>query len=313
MRAVGVVEFGGPDVLRVVELPDPHAGAGEMRIRVHAATVNPTDTYTRNGSRAERLRADPPPYVPGMDVAGVLDEIGEGVTSELATGDHVMAIVVPGGSRGGYAEYVVVPAASVARSPRGANDAEASTLPMNGLTARQALDRLDLAPGQTLGVTGAAGAFGGYVVQVAKAQGLRVIADASEADEALVHSLGADVVVRRGADVASRIREVLPDGVDALADGAVLDGLVSAAVRDGGGIATVRGYDEPSPERGIRFHPVWVREYAREQAKLDQLRQLVEEGRITLRVAQTFRPEDAAEAHRRLEAGGIRGRLVLEF
>lgn len=313
MRAVGVVEFGGPEALRVVELPEPHAGPGEVRIRVHAATVNPTDTYTRDGTRAERLRVDPPPYVPGMDVAGVLDEIGDGVTTGFGTGDQVMAIVVPAGSRGGYAEYVVVPAASVARSPRGASAAEASTLPMNGLTARLALDRLDLRPGDTLGVTGAAGAFGGYVVQLAKAEGLRVIADASEADEALVRTLGADVVVRRGPDVAERMRQVMPAGLDAVADGAVLDGLISAAVRDGGAIATVRGYDEPAPRRGIRFHPVWVREYAREQAKLDRLRELVEQGRLTLRVAQTFRPEAAAEAHRRLEAGGVRGRLVLEF
>src|SRR3954468_11693121 len=98
MRAVGVTEFGGPEALRVVELPEPHAGPGEVRVRVHAATVNPTDTYTRNGDRAEWLHRDPPPYIPGMDAAGVLDEIGEGATTELAVGDRVMAIVVPHGS-----------------------------------------------------------------------------------------------------------------------------------------------------------------------------------------------------------------------
>src|SRR5581483_975787 len=181
------------EALRVVELPEPHAGPGEVRIRVHAATVNPTDTFTRNGARAEWLRRDPPPYVTGMDAAGVLDEIGEGANTDLAVGDHVMAIVVPHGSHGAYAEYIVVPAESVARSPAGATDGEASTLPMNGLTARLALDVLALSPGQTIAVTGAAGAFGGYTVQLAKADGLRVIADASEADEDLVRSLGADV------------------------------------------------------------------------------------------------------------------------
>ena len=175
MRVIGVVEFGGPEAFQVVEVPEPHAGAGQVRIRVHAATINPTDTFTRNGARAEMLRKDPPPYVPGMDVAGVLDEIGPGAGTALAIGDHVMAIVIPRGSHGGYSEYVVLPAESVAKSPTGATHAEASTLPMNGLTARLSLDLLDLKPGQTLAVTGAAGAYGGYAVQLAKADGLRVM------------------------------------------------------------------------------------------------------------------------------------------
>lgn len=311
-RAVGVIEFGGPEALQVVEVPERHAGPGEVRIRVHATAVSPTDTLTRDGSRAEQLRVDPPPYVPGMDAAGVLDEIGEGVQTDLAIGDAVMAIVLPSGSHGGYSESLVVPAGSVARAPKGATHAEASTLPMNGLTAVRTLDLLDLRPGQTLAVTGAAGAYGGYVVQLAKAAGLRVVADASEADEALVAALGADVVVRRGDDVAQRIRAVVPGGVDALADGSVQNELLFAAVRDGGAIATVRGR-KGEVERGITLRPVWVRTYLEEQAKLDRLRQQVEDGAVTLRVARTFPAAEAAEAHRLLEAGGTRGRLVIEF
>ncbi|GAC1316012.1 MAG: NADP-dependent oxidoreductase [Acidimicrobiales bacterium] len=313
MRAVGVMEFGGPDALQVVELPDPEPGPGELRIRVHAATVNPTDTYTRNGARAEALRAFPPPYVAGMDVAGVVDRIGDGTATDLAVGDHAMAIVVPSGSRGGYSELIAVPAESAVRVPRGVEDVAASTLPMNGLTARLALDLLALRPGQTLAVTGAAGAFGGYVVQLAKADGLRVIADAAPADEELVRGLGADVVVPRGSDVAQHIRAVVPEGVDGLADGAVLDALVAGAVRDNGGIATVRGFADPNPERGLHYHPAWVRTYARERDKLDRLRQQVEDGQIMLRVARTFAAADAPSAHRLLEARGVRGRLVLEF
>lgn len=311
-RAVGVIEFGGPEALQVVEVPERHAGPGEVRIRVHATAVSPTDTFTRNGSRAEQLTVDPPPYVPGMDAAGVLDEIGEGVQTDLAIGDAVMAIVLPSGSHGGYSESLVVPVGSVARAPKGATHAEASTLPMNGLTAVLTLDLLDLRPGQTLAVTGAAGAYGGYVVQLAKAAGLRVIADASEADEALVSALGADVVVRRGDDVAQRIRAVVPEGVDALADGSVQNELLFAAVRDGGAIATVRGR-KGQVERGITLRPVWVRTYLEEQAKLDKLRQQVEDGAVTLRVARTFPAAEAAEAHRLLEAGGTRGRFVIEF
>ena len=143
-----------------------------------------------------------------MDVAGVIDEIGPDTATDLDIGDRVMAIVVPAGQHGGYSDSLVLPAQSVARIPAGATLVEASTLPMNALTARKALDMLALPSGSTIAVTGAAGAFGGYVVQLAKADGLRVIADASEADEQLVRDLGADVVVRRGDDVAARIREV---------------------------------------------------------------------------------------------------------
>jgi NADPH:quinone reductase len=312
MRVVGAMEYGGPEVLQLVEVPEPHAGPGQVRVRVHAAAVNPTDTYVGNGARAEMQKADAPPYVPGMDAAGVLDEIGDGVETDVAVGDHVMAIVLPRGSHGAYSEYLVLPGASVARVPAGASDAEASTLPMNGLTARLTLDLLALAPGQTLAVTGAAGCYGGYVVQLAKADGLRVVADASEADEQLLRDLGADAVVRRGDDVAARIREVVPEGVDGLADGSVQNERLLPAVKDGGGFATVRAWNGPS-ERGITIHPVWVRSYLNEQAKLDRLRQQVEEGAVTLRVARTFPAAEAAAAHRQLAAGGTRGRLVLEL
>jgi NADPH:quinone reductase-like Zn-dependent oxidoreductase len=312
MKAVGLSQFGGPDVLHLEDLPDPHVELGQLLIRVHAAAVNPTDTMLRSGARAELFKDVPPPYVPGMDAAGVLEEIGVGVTTDLRTGDHVMAIVIPNGSYGAYSELIAVPAESVVRVPAGATDVEASTLPMNGLTARLALDLLELDPGQTLAVTGAAGAVGGYVIQLAKSEGLRVVADASEADKQLVESLGADIVVRRGSEFLRSVREAIPEGADGLVDAALLNGLAVPAVRDRGRIATVRGY-VGDPERGLTFHPAFVGTYSRERAKLDRLRQHVEEGRLTLRVARAMPAEQAADAHRMLEAGGIRGRLVLEF
>lgn len=312
MKAVGVNVYGGPEALEVVELPDPQAGTGELLVRVHAAAVNPTDTYGRNGARAEQQKKDPPPYVSGMDVAGVLEAVGDGVDTPLAVGDHVMAIVLPDGSHGGYSEKLALPAGSVVAVPAGTSDVDASTLPMNGLTARLALDKLALPAGSTVAVTGAAGAFGGYVVQLAKADGLRVIADSSEADESLIGELGADDIVRRGDDVAERIRSLVPDGVDGLVDGSVQNDALFDAVKDGGGFATVRGFRADTP-RDITIHQVWVWEYATEQDILDRLRQQVEDGAVTLRVAQTFTPENAAEAHRLLEAGGVRGRLVIEF
>jgi NADPH:quinone reductase len=307
-----VTEFGGPDALHMLELPDPQAGPGEVRIRVRAATVNPTDTGLRSGLWAARLKDVPPPYIPGMDAAGVIDQVGPGVRSDLKVGDHVMAIVLPSGSHGAYSELIVVPAESVARGPAGASHAEASTLPMNGLTTRQALDLLGLRPGQTLAVTGAAGAVGGYAVQLGRADGLRVIADASPADEALVKGLGADVVVPRGPEFAQRVREVAPEGADGVVDAALLNELTAAAVVDGGGIATLRAFTG-EPERGISWYPVGVRNYALEQAKLDQLRQQAQDGQVMLRVARILPAASAPEAHRIFEAGGTRGRLVLEF
>ena len=311
MRAAGVTEFGGPEALQLVDVPAEPLGAGEVRLRVAAATVNPTDTYARSGAYAERDPVKSPPWVPGMDVAGVVAEIGAGV-DHVAVGDDVMGIVVPSGAHGGYREDLVLPGGSVVRAPKGTDAVAAATLPMNGLTARLALDLMALQPGQVLAVTGAAGAFGGYVVQLAKADGLTVVADASEADEELVRGLGADVVVRRGDDVADRIREHFPEGVDGLADGAVQDALVLPAVKDGGAVATVRGY-RGDGQRDLRVFPTLVRRVAQDRAALDRLRQQAEDGVLTLRVAQTFPAEQAAEAHRRLEAGGVRGRLVLTF
>jgi NADPH:quinone reductase len=316
MRAVGVTEFGGPEALEVVEPADPVAGPGEVLVDVAAAAVNPTDTLIRSGARADVLRRDPPPYVPGMDVAGTVAALGEGTgDAGLAVGDRVMAIVVPSGSHGGYSSRLALPVGSVAHAPAGTTHAQAATLPMNGLTARRALDLLALPAGATLAVTGAAGAFGGYVVQLAHADGLRVVADASPADEELVRGLGADAVVRRGDDVAARFREAVPEGVAGLADGSVQGDVLVPALADGGRIATVRGYAGPEggSGRGITWHPVRVRDYAQNTAALDRLREQVEKGEITLRVADEIPAERAGEAHARLEAGGVRGRLVLRF
>ena len=311
MRAVGVTEFGGPEVLHVLEVPPEPLGPGQVRLRVQAAAVSPTDTHLVAGAYAGRDPVKSPPWVPGMDVAGVVAEVADDVDF-LAPGDPAMGIVVPTGAHGGYREDLVLPAGSVARVPAGADAVAASTLPMNGLTARLALDQLGLRAGQVLAVTGAAGAFGGYVVQLAKADGLTVVADASAADEQLVRGLGADVVVRRGDDVADRIREHFPDGVDGLADGSVQDALVVPAVKDGGAVATVRGY-RGDGQPGVRFFPTLVRRVAEDRAALDRLRQQVEDGVLTLRVARARPAEEAAEAHRELARGGVRGRLVLTF
>lgn len=312
MRAVGVNSYGGPEALEVVELPDPVAGPGQILIQVQAAAVNPTDTYVRNGARAETQTKDPWPYIPGMDAAGLVAAIGPDTVTDLVVGDRVMAIVLPSGSHGAYSEYLALPARSVTLAPAGSSHAEACSLPMNALTAQLTLDMFNLAPDTTIAVTGAAGAYGGYMVQLAKAAGLRVIADASDADRDLVTSLGADVVVTRGPDVAERILEHCPGGVDAVADGSVQNEQLFGCVRDGGGFGTVRGFQSDAP-RGITLHQVWVRSYIEAWDQLDRIRSLAETGQLSMRVAATFPAEQAAKAHALLEAGGVRGRLVIEF
>ncbi|HEX3842255.1 MAG TPA: NADP-dependent oxidoreductase [Acidimicrobiales bacterium] len=313
MKAIGLTEFGGPEVLKVVDLPEPRPGPGEVRLRVQAAAVNPTDITFRSGGRAAQLRELPTPYVPGMDVAGIIDELGQDTDGRLAEGDAVIAYVVPMGPHGGtYAEQVVVPEASVVPAPLGATFAEASTLLLNATTARLALDALALPAGTTVAVLGAAGAVGGYATQLAKEDGLKVLADANPSDDARVRGLGADIVVARGEEIGDAVRRQLPSGAPGLIDTPALNAIALPAIADGGGIVTLKGWTGPG-ERGIVIHPVSSFGAATDTRLFDRLRSQAEEGILTLRVAEVLPAKEAAEAHRRLAAGGIRGRLVLDF
>src|SRR5256712_2301672 len=276
MRAVTFSRLGGPEVLQVSELPEPQPGPGEVRIRVAAATVNPTDISFRSGRQLTTAQLSEmgvlPPYIPGMELAGVVDAVGEG--TNWRTGDRVMAIVNPRRPGGGaQAELVVVPAASVARVPEGASLEQAATLPMNGLTVRLALDRLALKPGQTLGVTGAAGAVGGYAVELGVSDGLRVIAVARPQDEAQVKRFGAKTFVPSGDAAIRGLYDAAPGGVDGLIDAAGLDPAVPPAHPDGGALAPARGLAGPS-ERAITIRPV------RGVSYLDQHEALHRHGRI---------------------------------
>ena len=312
MKAVGIMKHGGPEALEVLEVPEVNAGPGEIRIRNYAAAVNPTDVAARNGLMAEYQKINPPPYVPGMDAAGIVDQFGEGVETDIKIGDEVMAMVVPSGNYGAYREQIVLNQNAVVRSPKGTSHVEACTLPMNSLTARLSLDLLALKEGQVLAVTGSPGAYGGYVVQLAKADGLIVIADSNESDEELLRSLGVDLIIPRGEGYAEKIREEFPDGVDGIADGALLNELAIGAVRDGGSFTSIRGF-KGEPQRDIDFSTTWVTAYDCKKEILEKLKHQAEEGVVTLRVADTVNIENASEAHRRLEEGGTRGRMVIKF
>ena len=309
MRAVVITKPGGPDVLAVAELPAREPGEGEVRIAVKAAAVNPTDIGLR-----ERGGAGEPPWVPGMDAAGVIESVGPGV-DRLKVGEQVMAAVSPRRPEGGgQQEQLVVPAASVVAIPDGATLVEAATLPMNGLTATRGLDMLALKEGDTLAVSGGAGLLASYVIPLAKEQGLRVIADAKPEDEALVKSFGADVIVPRSESFGDAIRAVAPGGADAVYDTALLRHEAFGAIRDGGQIVVVRGWDGDEVEdRGIRVHPVFVAQVLERTEWLEHLRDLASAGTIKLRVAGEYPPERAGDAEHAMDAGGLRGRAVIVF
>jgi NADPH2:quinone reductase len=310
MRAVVITGPGGLEVLGVADRAVRHAGPGEVRIAVKAAAVNPTDIGLRENGAGDELQ---PPWVPGMDAAGTIESVGAEV-DRLAVGDKVMAAVSPRRPEGGaQAELIVVPAASVVPIPDGATLSQAATLPMNGLTARLGLELLGLEAGQSLAVSGGAGLLASYVIPLAKVHGLRVIADAGPEDRELVRSFGADVIVPRGEGFAAAVREVATGGVDALFDTALLGHAAFAAIRDGGAMAVVRGWDDSTPERGIEIRQVRVITVLERTDWLRELRELASEGRIALRVAAEFPPEKAAEAQRLMAAGGLRGRAVIVF
>lgn len=309
MKAVIVRTPGGPEALEIAEVPLPEPGPGQVRIRVEAASVNPVDLVTRAGALAAAGLV-PARDVTGIgwDAAGVIDAVGEG-TAGFAVGDCVAGmndrLDVPLASQ---AEYVVLDATAVAPLPEGLDPVDAALVPLNGLTAKQALDHLDLASGQTLLVTGAAGAVGGFAVELAVQRGLRVVATAGAADEATVRKLGAAWFVPRGARLGEAVRALVPGGVDGAVDAASLGAEALDAVRGGGAFAALVGGTEPPPLRGTRVVNQWIRA---DGSDLAELLRLVATGALTPRLAGTLPLAQVAEAHEKLAAGGQRGRYVL--
>jgi NADPH2:quinone reductase len=306
MRAVAVCSFGGPEVLSVIGLPVPEPGAGQVRLRVRAAPVHPVDLGIRSGMVASRL-PERPHYVLGWDAAGTVDAVGPGVC-DLAVGDAVVGYSDWWATLAGtQAEFVVLEATALARAPSGIAPVAAASLPANALTAWQALDLLDLSPGQHLAIMGAGGAVGGYALELAVHRGLQVIGVGAAHDEAFVTGRGARFLARSN-DPAGALRALAPEGVDAVLDTARAGTTVLAAVGDGGVFVTPNPPAAPVPARDIRVATLRARS---DGAQLRALVGLVEQAHLTLRVAQTFPLEQAAQAHARLAEGGVRGRLVL--
>ncbi|KUP98405.1 NADP-dependent oxidoreductase [Thermobifida cellulosilytica] len=306
MRAVVYDSYGGPDLLRTAELPEPKVGPDSVLVRVRAAAVNPVDWKIREG-RMDRLLDVFFPAIPGWDVAGVVERPGV-AAPEFAPGDEVVGYVREDVvRRGTFAQKVAAPVRTLARRPAGLSWAQAAALPLAGLTAYQTLVHLlGVGGDDTVLVHGASGGVGSMAVQIAAARGARVIGTASPRNHDYLRSLGAEPVAY-GDGLAARVRSVAPDGVTAvldLAGGAALAATPEVAAP---GVRLVSVVDPRVTRYGGRYH--FVRP---DGADLAALGELVEAGKLTVEVARVFPLEQAANAYRFAEWGHTRGKIVVE-
>ncbi len=304
IRVCEVTDFGGPELLRAGERPRPVPGPREVVVDIAAANVNPTDLGARSGVFRRRAPGLRPPFVPGWDLAGVVSAVGEEV-SRYAVGDRVVGMIPwahIGGRVGAYAEAAAVDPDWLAPRPDGLDEVASATVPLNTLTARQALDLIAGPPGATLLVTGASGAVGGFATQLAVKDGLRVLAVASDGDEDWVASLGAAEVISRATDLASL------HPVDAVLDAVPVGAPAAAAARDGGVVVFTRRVGDVAGGRDLQVHSPLVHT---DSVALAELTRTVASGALRTRVNRTLDLADAGEAHRLVERGGLRGKVVL--
>ncbi|WP_425825908.1 NADP-dependent oxidoreductase [Streptomyces fractus] len=297
MKAAQFSRFGGPEVLEIVELPDPHPGAGEIRIAVRAAGVNASDWKKRQGLMDQEL-----PQTMGYEAAGIVDEIGDGVEG-VALGDPVFGF---GGGGAAQAERAVLSA--WARIPASLDFAGAAALPSAVETAARALDQLGVRGGVTLLISGASGSVGSAAVQLAVARGAQVIGTGSPATHDRLRELGGEPVAY-GEGMADRVRAVAPRGVDLALDVAG-SGILPELIDLAGGadqVITVADF-AGAQEHGVRFSRG---DTGRAVYALGEVADLVEADRFTLPVGRAFALADVAEAHRVGESGAVRGKLVL--
>jgi NADPH:quinone reductase-like Zn-dependent oxidoreductase len=299
MKAVRFSEYGGPDVLSVDEVDEPHAGDGQIRVAVKAAGVNPIDWKIRSGAMAQVMSVELPRTI-GSDVSGIVDEVGPGVT-DAAVGDQVFGSAVGGAT----ADYALLD--RYAPKPAGLDWAEAAGLPVAVETALRTLDLLGLEPGQTILVNGAAGGVGLAAVQLARARGASVIGTASEANHDYLRGLGAEPTTY-GDGLVDRVRPLAPGGVDRALDAAGHGALPALIELTGSPENVVTIADFTAPELGVRVSTGGER---RAWEALGLAAELHEQGAFSLPVARTFTFAEAADAHRLSEDGHVRGKLVL--
>lgn len=313
MRAVTQDTFGGPDVLKMVEVAKPVPLPTEILVRVVAAGVNPVDDKTRAGGGMAGVLGDPP-FILGWDVSGVVEEVGFGVHT-LHVGDEVFGMPWFPRQAGGYAEYVTAPSRQFARKPTSLSHTEAAAVPLAALTAWQILvDTARVAPGQRVLIHAAAGGVGHFAVQIAKHLGAYVIGTARAAKHAWLRQLGADQIVDyttvRFEDEISDVDVV----VDLIGDGHDATSHRSLHVLTAGGmLIAVPGGVPPELAGSAEGRGVQARSFLVEPdgAALARLAELIDKGEMRVEVAEVLSLERAGEAHRRLATGRTQGKIVL--
>jgi NADPH:quinone reductase-like Zn-dependent oxidoreductase len=297
VKAVRFSRFGGPEVLEIADLPDPHPGPGQVRIAVRAAGVNASDWKKRQGLMDQEL-----PQTMGYEAAGIVDELGAEV-ADVAIGDRVF-----GFSGDGAAQAELAVLSYYASIPPSLDFGAAAALPSALETAARALDQLGVEHGSLVLINGASGSVGSAAVQLAVARGARVIGTGSPATHDFLRSLGAEPVAY-GDGMAERVRALAPGGVDLALDVAG-SGVLPELIELAGGpehVITVADF-AGAQQYGVRFSRG---DTGRALYALDQIRDLVESGQFSLPVGQAFPLGDVGDAHRVGEAGRVRGKLVL--
>jgi NADPH:quinone reductase-like Zn-dependent oxidoreductase len=300
-RAYTYAAYGGPEVQEFVDLPVPTPGPSELLVAVHAAAVNPYDMKARSGRYAESALDEA--VILGREASGVVEQVGQDVEG-ITVGDQVFGGTAPGS--GSFAEYALLTAARSAQKPPQVSFTDAATLTIAGATAYESIRALDLASGQSLLVLGVGGGVGVFAAQLARDAGLFVLGTASEDKRALVESLDATLITY-GTGAADRIREIMPDGVDA-----ILDLVGGQALRDVAGLARdparVRSAVDPAvAELGGSMTPS-----ARSADGLAALARLVAEGKLDPHVEDVWPLDQAADAIAAVETGHARGKVVIQ-
>ncbi|WP_371788335.1 NADP-dependent oxidoreductase [Streptomyces griseoaurantiacus] len=301
MKAIVFDRFGGTEVLHEAEVPTPEPGPGQVRVRVHALGVNPVDGKIRSGAM-EAVFPTTLPAIPGGEIAGVVDALGEGV-EDLRVGDEVLGW----SDTGSYAEYALATPDHLAPKPAGLDWEHAVTLPVASDGAERVLDVLGVEKGETVLMHGAAGAMGTLAVQLATARGARVIGTAGPANQEYLTGLGA-IATTYGEGLVERVRTLAPEGVDAVFDLAGKGALEDSLTLRGGPDRVVTTADFRAEQFGVHFESGPQR---RSGTRLAELARQAAAGTLVTTVGTSLPLSRAAEAHRISDAGHGRGKLVL--
>ena len=313
MRAIVVEKNGGPEVLEVKDVQKPTPGIGEVLVKVEAAAVNPFDTQVRRGDYAAYM---PTPHQLGVDVSGTVEAVGEGV-STLAVGDDVFYSTRVLSNEGGYAEYHVEQAQLIAKKPQDLSFVDAAALPIAASTAWVCLiERGRLKAGDRVLIHGASGGVGLFAVQIGRLTGAEVVATSRKDVQDLVRSLGADITVDyRDADAWDQLAACSGGGYDVIIDLVGGDTIQKSLGLLAAGGRVVSIVDQPNPQSlydgwgfNAEIHLVFLTPNAERLARLGSL---TARGLLKPMVEQTLPLDQAAEAHRLIEAGGRTGKIVL--